>query len=176
MFSILSPAVLRACAIVLSCVSSLAAGTAYAMQNEPRDFKGLPWGAPLEDHEQGLALIGGDDRLAHYRRAADAKAYANVDTWRISYRFYKNRFSGGTVIIVGTSNLKSMLDYLTHTYGPAETVHAGHRIYAWTGEQAGILVSCDISISCYVEFYGKEMRALELAEQGEVPSNVRRDD
>jgi hypothetical protein len=166
----------RARAIVLSCACLLAASAAHAMQNEPRDFKGVPWGAALEDHKQSLALIGGDDVLAHYRRASDAGAYANVDAWRISYRFYKNRFSGGTVIIVGTSNLKSMLDYLTQTYGPAETVHAGHRIYAWNGEQAGITVSCDISISCYVEFFGKQMRELELAEQGEAPGIPKRDD
>jgi hypothetical protein len=162
--------------VILCCLCWFAASAALAMQNEPRDFRGVPWGASLEEYKQGLTMIGGDQVLAHYRRDSDASAYGGVDTWRVSYRFYKNRFSGATIIIVGTSNLKSMLGYLTHTFGPAETVHAGHRIYAWTGEHAGITVSCDISMSCYVEFYDKEIRELELAEQGEVPGNAGRDD
>jgi hypothetical protein len=176
MLSIIRHGVRRTRAITLCFVCLLAAGGASAMQNEPRDFQGVPWGAPLEEHKQGLSLLTGDDQMAHYRRASDAAAYANVAAWRISYRFYKNRFSGGIVVIVGASNLKSMLEYLTQTYGPPAAVNPRHRVYTWTGEHAGIGVSCDISISCYVEFYGKEMRELELAEQGEVPGTGKRDD
>jgi hypothetical protein len=146
--------------------SVAAASAAAAMQNEPADFKGLPWGAALSEYQQGLTLLTGDDQMAHYRRDADGKTFAGVDAWRISYRFYKQRFSGGIVVIVGSSNLKSMLEYLTQTYGPPEAVNPRHRIYEWQGLRSAISVSCDISISCYVEFYDKALRALELAEQG----------
>jgi len=160
----------------LSVVSgSLACVNASAMQNEPRDFKGVPWGAPLEDHKQSLSLMGGDDVFAHYRRAADANTYANVAAWRISYRFYKNRFSSATVTIVGTSNFDSMMSYLTKNYGQPEAVSPRHRIYRWEGEHSGIMTSCDISMSCYIEFYGTQMRELEVAEQGEVPSRIKQD-
>ena len=154
----------------------LACVNAGAMQNEPRDFKGVPWGAPLEDHKQDLSLMSGDEALAHYRRAADANTFANIDAWRISYRFYKNRFSTATVTIVGTTNFNSMMSYLTKTYGQPDSVSPRHRIYSWEGEHAGVMTSCDISISCYIEFYGKQMREREVAEQGEQPSRIKRDD
>jgi hypothetical protein len=166
----------RVAATFLLSITFPCAAVAGAMRNEPGDFKGFPWGAPLKVHSQALTLLTGDEQTASYRRESDSKTFASVDAWRISYRFYKQRFSSGTVVIVGSSNLKSVLDYLTQTYGPPESVHPRHRIYEWQGENSGISVSCDISISCYVEFYGKEMRALELAEQGNVPDNVKRDD
>lgn len=165
----------RPCAL-LSMSVMLAWGSANAMQNEPRDFKGVPWGAPLEDHKQDLSLVSGDEVFAHYRRAADANSFASIDTWRISYRYYKNRFSSATVTIVGINNFNSMLNYLTRTYGQPDAVSPRHRIYTWAGENAGIMTSCDISLSCYVEFYGKQMRELETAEQGEAPSRIKQDD
>jgi hypothetical protein len=145
------------------------------MQNEPRDFRGIEWGAPLEPHKSELVLLMEDEGLAHYRRAADSMVYANVDARRVSYRFYKNRFSAGMILTVGSTNLKSVVDYLTETYGPPETVNLRHRVYNWVGERAGITVSCDITISCYVEFYGREMRELELAEQRPAKQEHRED-
>ena len=166
----------RIAAILMLSVTTLGPVAAGAMKNEPGDFKGVPWGAPLDAQGQSLKLLTGDEISANYRRDSDGKTFASVDAWRISYRFYKQRFSSGIVVIVGNSNLKSVLDYLTQTYGPPEAVNSRHRIYEWQGENAGISLSCDISISCYVEFYGKEMRALELAEQGNAPDNNKRDD
>jgi hypothetical protein len=166
----------RIASTLLSCFFVIGTAAAGTMKNEPGDFRGVPWGAPFETHGQSLTLLTGDEQTANYRRDSDSKTFASVDAWRISYRFYKQRFSSGIVVIVGTSNLKSVLEYLTQTYGPPEAVNPRHRIYEWQGERSGISLSCDISISCYVEFYGKEMRALELAEQGNVPDNVKRDD
>ena len=154
----------------------IAARGVTAMQNEPGDFRGVPWGAPLEEHRSGLALMSGDDQLAHYRRVPDTNTFAHIDTWRISYRFDKNRFSSAMVTIVGINNFNSMLSHLTKTYGQPDSVSPRHRIYTWAGENAGIMTSCDISLSCYIEFYGKQMRDLEIAEQGEAPSRIKKDD
>lgn len=155
---------------ILACVN------AHAMQNEPRDFNGVPWGAALEDHKQGLTLVSGDDVVAYYRRAAGTNTFAGIDAWRISYRFYKNRFSSVTVTIVGINNFNAMLSHLTKTYGAADSVNPRHRIYVWEGADAGVMTSCDISISCYVEFYGKAMRDVEVAERGNAPSRIKQDD
>jgi hypothetical protein len=149
---------------------------AHAMQNEPRDFNGVPWGAAIDDHKQALVLVSGDDNFAHYRRAAGANTFAGIDAWRISYRFYKKRFSSATVTIVGINNFNSMLAHLTKTYGDPNSVNPRHRIYVWDGANAGVMTSCDISLSCYVEFYGKAMRDLEVAEQGDAPSKLKLDD
>lgn len=144
----------------------LSVNGARAMQNEPTEFRGMEWGAPIEKYTGELTVLSGDGVQAHYRRAADPSAYAQIDVRRISYRFYKGQFSAGMLVLVGTTNLKAMLEHLTRRYGEPDTANSRHRIYAWEGERAGIVLSCDISISCYVEFFGRELRKLELAEQG----------
>ncbi|MEO6023483.1 MAG: hypothetical protein ABIP64_10255 [Burkholderiales bacterium] len=151
-------------------------GAASAMQNEPRDFNGLVWGSSLDDHKASLRLVSADEHLAHYRRQSDAAVFGGVDAWRISYKFYHNRFSGGTVIFVGTRNLNAMLAHLNATYGPAQSVNPRHKIYVWEGERASIMLSCDISISCYVEFFDNALRESELADVGKSSSRATRDD
>jgi hypothetical protein len=164
----------RALVLVVSLAMGMSATA--AMQNEPTDFRGIPWGATLSEYQRDLILLTGDEQLAHYRRASDPPSFANVEVRRISYRFYKSRFSGGAVLLVGASNLKSMLAYLTQYYGPPESVNDRHRVYTWSGNRVGVTVSCDITISCYVEYYDKDLREVELAEQGGAPAGVKRDD
>ena len=53
--------------------------------------------------------------------------FGGVEAWRITYKFYDNRFNGGTVIFVGIRNLDAMLAYLSATYGPAQSVNPRHK-------------------------------------------------
>ena len=163
-------------ALFVAACSVLVAGAASAMQNEPRDFNGLVWGSSIDDHKASLTLVSADEHLAHYRRTSVAAVFGGVDAWRISYKFYKNRFSGGTVIFVGTRNLSSMLAHLNSAYGPAQSANPRHHIYVWEGERASVMLSCDISISCYVEFFDNALRESELAEVGERSNRATRDD
>src|SRR5262249_48098120 len=101
------------------------------MLNEPTEFRGFEWGAPIDSHKSELTLIGGNDETAHYRRSSDALTFGNIDVRRISYRFYKNRFSAGTILTVGSTNFKAILAYLTATDGPPETISERHRVYNW---------------------------------------------
>jgi hypothetical protein len=143
----------------------LAAQGAHAMQNEPGDFLGLEWGAALEPRAMDFKPITVDANSGHYRRSADRPIYAGMEVRRISYYFYKGRFSSGTFLTVGTTDLKNIIAHLTERYGAPVTVNARHRVYAWEGDKAGITVSCDITISCYTEFYDKALRLEELAAQ-----------
>lgn len=75
--------------LILLCALLLAA-PAFAMENEPQDFRGIPWGAapPGEDNPDseklGLKMIDRYDSIALYRRdesvsVAGVKTLSSVD-------------------------------------------------------------------------------------------------
>lgn len=153
----------------------LAGAPALAMQNEPTDFRGIQWGAPVEKHQQELVRLGDVDEPAFFKRANEQLTYAGIDVRRITYRFFKNRFSAGTILTVGTSNKNSMVSFLSERYGPASYAGVRHPVYRWDGERIVISVTCDISYGCYTEFYDKALRAEEES-AGVAPAPARRDD
>jgi|APDOM4702015118_1054815.scaffolds.fasta_scaffold140450_1 hypothetical protein len=135
-----------------------------AMQNEPEDFLGIEWGAPLENYRGALRLITEAGESGHYRRLSDRPFFAGVEVRRISYHFYKGSFVSGSYLSVGTNELKSIIAHLTTRHGEPKTANARHRVYEWEGDRRGVTVSCDITISCFTEFYDKKLRERELAE------------
>ncbi len=145
------------------------------MRNEPGDFFGIAWGASESEHKGALVTISEDGATAHYRRASDRLSYAGVDARRITYRFYKGQFSGGTVLTVGTREKNAVIAHLTERYGAPEVISSRHPIYRWTGERAGIMFSCDISGGCYSEFYDRTLKQQEEGGEASVPG-LRRDD
>ncbi len=138
----------------------------YGMQNEPSDFLGVEWGASIEKYRAELKTIVEDEHSGHYRRMTDRPFFAGLEVRRISYYFYKGGFTSGTFLTVGTNDFNRVVAHLTERYGPPQTVNPRHRVYAWEGERAGVTVSCDISISCYTEFYDKAKRLEEMAASG----------
>ena len=135
------------------------------MQNEPGDFLGIEWGASLDQHRDQLKPISEDGDTGHYRRVSDRPFFAGVEVRRITYHFYKGSFASGMYLTVGTSELKNILSHLTSRYGEPDSYHPRHRVYAWEGERSGVIVSCDISVTCYTEFYDKALRAQAMATQ-----------
>lgn len=156
--------------LVIAACTPLAA---LAMQNEPEDFLGVVWGAAFEKHRADLRLITQNPDSAHYRRLSDRPFFAGIEVRRISYYFYKDSFTSGTFLTVGTTDLNAVLAYLNNKFGPPAVAKPRHRVYAWEGERIGITVSCDITISCYTEFYD---RALRLAEIAASEPDAKRDD
>jgi hypothetical protein len=146
------------------------------MQNEPKDFMGIAWGAPLDGQKDVLTAIGQGGEVAYYRRASDKLTLGGVDARRITYHFFKGQFAGGTILTVGSSNKQAVVSYLTEKYGPPERLGQHHPVYSWTGERVGILFSCDISSSCYCEFFDKELKKLEEATQGGSETPAKDDD
>lgn len=143
-----------------------------AMQNEPEDFLGIPWGTSLDKHRSELRLITESQDSAHYRRLTDRPFFAGIEVRRISYYFYKGSFTSGTFLTVGTNDLNAVLSHLNSKYGPPQSARPRHRVYFWEGERTGITLSCDISISCYTEFYD---RALRSAENGASEPDAKQD-
>lgn len=147
---------------LIALLTLFAAGAAQAMQNEPEDFLGVRWGAALESLRADLRVITEDGDAAHFRRPTDRPFFAGIEVRRISYYFYQGSFTSGTFLTVGSNDFKTIVSHLTDRHGPAKTVNARHRVYAWEGERTGITVSCDISISCYTEIYDRALRLKEL--------------
>ncbi|MSQ58078.1 MAG: hypothetical protein EXR36_00075 [Betaproteobacteria bacterium] len=138
----------------------------HAMQNEPRDFLGMEWGAPIETYRASLKVITEDENSGYYRRVSDRPYFAGIEVRRISYYFHKGRFVAGTFLSVGTNDFNRIVAHLTQRHGPPQSVHTRHRVYAWEGEHAGVTISCDITISCYTEFFDKALRLQELEGSG----------
>jgi hypothetical protein len=157
------PAVSIASAV--GCVLCMAGTVAHAMQNEPKDFLGIAWGAPIADHEKDLKLVIDGDTTQHYKRPSDRMSFGGIEPRRITYSFHKGKFSGGNILTVGTTDLNAMLSLLTTRYGEPDEVNKRHRVYSWVGERVGIIVSCDISIGCYTEFFDKALRESEQQAQ-----------
>ena len=139
----------------------------YGMQNEPSNFLGVEWGASIEKYRADLKTIVEDEHSGHYRRVSDRPFFAGLEVRRISYYFYKGRFTSGTFLTVGTNDFNRVVAHLTDRHGPPQTVNPRHRVYAWEGEHTGATISCDITISCYTEFYDKALRVQEIAASGQ---------
>ncbi len=139
------------------------APAAVAMDNEPSDFFGIEWGAPIDKYRPELKALTEDEQSGHYRRLADRPYFAGVEVRRISYHFYKGDFVSGTILTVGSNDLNRILSHLKDRHGAATTSNPRHRVHAWEGERAGVTVSCDMAISCYTEFYDKALRLQEIA-------------
>jgi hypothetical protein len=147
--------------------------TGNAMQNEPADFLGIEWGAPLDGYRTTLRTITETGESGHYRRPSDRPFFAGIEVRRISYHFYKGSFVSGSYLSVGTNELKRILSHLTERHGEPNRANNRHKIYEWEGDLRGVTVSCDITISCFTEFYDRALRDKEVAEEATLPRGAK---
>jgi hypothetical protein len=139
---------------------------ASAMQNEPGEFLGIEWGAPIDKYRGDLKPLKVDGDSGYYSRLSDRPFFAGIEVRRISYYFYQGKFTSGTYTTVGTNELKNILSYLTSRYGEPKEIYPTFRVYVWKGERSGVIVSCDVSMSCYTEFHDNALRGEAMAAQG----------
>jgi hypothetical protein len=147
-----------------------------AMEKEPADFRGIPWGAEFEQYRNEMTVLRDEGDVVYYRRTGDVLKINQVDALKVAYRFYKNRFSTGVIQTYGGPIQKSLLETLKGTYG--EPVRPRKRIpqYFWDGEVAYLVLTCEISSYCVVEFASKPMIQLEQADTGILPGGERQHD
>jgi len=140
-----------------------------AMENEPADFRGVPWGAEFEQYSKEMTVLRNEGDVVYYRRTGDVLKINQVDALKVAYRFYKNRFSTGVIQTYGGPIQKSLLETLKGMHG--EPLRPRKRIpqYFWDGEQAYLVVTCEISSYCVVEFASKPMIQQEQADTGVMP-------
>ncbi len=134
---------------------------AAAMNNEPVDFRGIDWGAPLENHQKDLVALSTNGNLAYYRRPSDQMSWGGAELQKISYRFFKGRFSGSTVQLFGASNKKAITDKLFELYGTPEQPNKRVPQYVWSGDKAKVVLMCEVTNYCVIDMVSIELMAQE---------------
>ena len=135
------------------------------IKNEPADFRGVAWGSPIENYQKELVSLSQTGDYAYYRRPSDSMSWGGADIQKITYRFYKGRFSGSTVQLFGPSNQKAITEKLFELYGEPEKPNKRVVQYFWTGDQAKIVLTCEVTHYCVIDMASLELLALEEKEQ-----------
>ena len=102
-------------------------------------------------------------------------SWGGADIQKITYRFYKGRFSGSTVQLFGPSNQKAITEKLFELYGEPEKPNKRVVQYFWTGDQAKIVLTCEVTHYCVIDMASLELLALEEKEQP-APASKKADD
>lgn len=159
-------------------IASASIASAQAMQNEPADFRGIPWGAEHNQFQADLSVLRDEGEVVYYKRNADVLKINQVDALKVAYRFYKNRFSAGVIQTYGGPNQKALLETLTSMHGKPLRPRPRVQQYFWDGELAYISLTCEVTSYCAVEFVGKALMQQEQADTGLAPTvgNEKRDD
>ena len=109
----------------------------WAFQNEPADFRGIPWGTFLEDLPDMTYLAAIGD-VKSYKRENDSMVLGSAQLSSVSYIFYKGRFCSVYVGFQGPSNFDGLKIGLLEAYGepyrPSEEMEG----YFWQGEKVDI--------------------------------------
>jgi hypothetical protein len=146
------------------------------MQNEPKDFRGIEWGAAFERFADELRLVRRDDQVLVYLRKADKLSVGQADVMKVAYRFYKNKFSVGIIQTYGGANKRALRESLVAQFGEPERISKNQELDSWNGQNVQIVLSCSVTSYCAVEFISKQMIALEEKETGTPAMVLKKDD
>ena len=135
-----------------------------AMTNEPTEFRGIGWGALIEDHQKELVSLSSRGDLAYYRRPTDQMSWGGAEIQKISYRYFKGRFSGSTLQLFGASHKKAITAKMFELYGPPEQPNKRVPQYFWTGEKAKVILFCEVTDYCVIDMAFLELLAQEEAQ------------
>jgi hypothetical protein len=147
-----------------------------AMTNEPTEFRGINWGAPIEEHQKELVQLSSRGDLAFYRRPADQMSWGGAEIQKISYRYFKGRFSGSTLQLFGASHKKAITAKMFELYGPPEQPNKRVPQYFWTGEKAKVVLFCEVTDYCVIDMANLELLAQEEAQNQPAPAKRKDDD
>ena len=120
--------------------------------------------------------IRNEGDVVYYRRTGDALKISQVDALKVAYRFYKGKFSAGVIQTYGGQNQKLLLETLKEIHGepmrPRKRIHQ----YFWDGEIAYLVLTCEVTSYCVVEYSSKPMVQQEQADTGIAPGAHHKDD
>ncbi len=162
-------------ALVAAVLTLVITQSLHAMEKELADFRGVPWGAEFEQYREQMSVLREEGDVVYYRRTGDDLKLGRVDAIKVAYRFYKGRFSTGVIQTYGGSNQKAIMETLKDMHG--DPVRPRKRIpqYFWDGEQSYIMLACEATSYCLIEFVGKAMMIQEQAETGIAPTTQKKD-
>jgi hypothetical protein len=94
----------------------------------------------------------------------------------VAYRFYKGRFSTGVIQTYGGPNQKAVLQALKDLHGDPVRPRKRIQQYFWDGENSYVMLACEVTSYCLIEFVGKAVMIQEQAETGIAPTTQKKDD
>ena len=152
------------------------ANNVSAMTNEPTEFRGITWGAPIEEHQKELVSLSSRGDVAFYRRPADQMSWGGAEIQKISYRYFKGRFSGSTLQLFGASHKKAITAKMFELYGTPEQPNKRVPQFFWTGEKAKVVLFCEVTDYCVIDMANLELLAQEEAQNQPAPATRKDDD
>ena len=147
-----------------------------AMTNEPTEFRGITWGAPIEEHQKELVSLSSRGDVAFYRRPADQMSWGGAEIQKISYRYFKGRFSGSTLQLFGASHKKAITAKMFELYGTPEQPNKRVPQFFWTGEKAKVVLFCEVTDYCVIDMANLELLSQEEAQNQPAPATRKDDD
>ena len=119
--------------LVLLCMLMLA-GTAPSFAQDKEEFRGIKWGAPLEDFKDQMTLSKNSPKWGEdfrYTRKEDDLNFAGVPVRSIEYGFWRDRFNLVIIVYKGESNFNKLKEFLFKAYGVGERLPLSMEKYVW---------------------------------------------
>lgn len=132
----------------LAAAAVLAAAAASAFDNEPKEFRGVPWGAPIAKFAGEMIAIENDGAHIYYKRKGDKMIIGGARLRDVVYEFYKGSFEGVMILSQPGSN-PAMLAAFNAQFGQGEKASGFVNRYLWQGTTAVVFLDCnDIASIC----------------------------
>ena len=153
--------------IVLAAVLAVGqTGYASAFQNEPPGFRGIPWGAHIDDiqaemglvrakfkssrglavetrspDEEGFFFPAADSYLAGYYRPDERLTLGRAEVESILYSFYKDRLFRVFIRYREEWNYEALKDEFFNIHGPGRERSDDYRTWWWKGQDVSLGLS-----------------------------------
>ena len=141
---------------------------AHAYDNEPTGFRGIPWGASIDEVRGKMNswwfVRDVDPGTVEYHSHANL-AMNGIELKENYFQFYKGRFMAG-IMEASYAHGGSMLDTLIARFGqPTQSAH--YRRYLWQGPTTAIVYLCSKRNDyCRVGFESVKLIAEQRADLG----------
>lgn len=117
------------------------------MTNDPKGFRGIPWGASLSDFPDFI-LADTTDRIKTYNMKNGPAVLGDAKLESMRFIAIDGKFARVTVRYRGKENHELVLAYLQAQYGPMDrspgTIMRGHsQQYNWRGVETEVNVTYD---------------------------------
>ena len=128
-----------ACLFSLFCAVVLSSGMALAvqMQEDPKGFEGIPWGASLSESET-FGKVEDTGRLKTYELKGGAPSFGPAKVESMKFTTVDDRFARVTVRYQGKETHDQLLGFLQSRYGaldrtPGQFAGGAVKLFAWEG-------------------------------------------
>lgn len=153
--------------------------TSAASANDDRDptgFRGLKWGTNIADAPDMVWLYDNDESKT-YERNGDKMSIGDAQLRRISYFFYKDRFSRVIIFISGQANFQKLKDAVFAAYGAGRQNNQFIQTWVWINfTRTGMALSYDdIKQTGFLLLNFKELDKEERADKAQRASDAKKD-